>query len=497
MWGFGSIRLFDLMTFSFFSILILYIIGESYIWLIYIISKKNDPFSSFDIYQKINYRIMFGQFFILIFLISFSIFSISFYIKCILIFTMSIIFFIIKNNNYIRYNLLHVGSHYKIKVTTLFCAIVFISIFIFIFLISVNLISGLYGSINDDAAFHTFVVRVILDNPHYLLTRKMLPYTEFINTYPPLSQVLSAFFVSILDIPIQKIIIMFSSVLPYLITLSFYSSIDLIFKNKYISILGSFLCSLFTFKYIFGPLSFGGIALLISFYISISSMGLIWIFLKDIKKNWIKTLLIGLIIFTSSQVYSVSFFYIFIWFSLICIIKLFRQILYISNNFWFDLLQKKNAKIFLTFLIPIIINLPYFKIIYDARNPSMQKYVFDIDFNKLTQANNYLIKLTRERINFNWVFDIFTLSSFFSEFNKLLCLASLSLPFILILYASEKIEIIKLEKNQIIKNISYIYIFFLFLMTYLTIFTNVNLEKATLFMSNFLDPERIWQHIGR
>ena len=94
------------------------------------------------------------------------------------------------------------------------------------------LITGFYGSTIDDGADHTLITRIVLDNPVSLLTRSGQPFANLTLNYPSGSHVLSAFFVSLLNVSIQKIVILISVILPTLIALAFYSTLKCLFKNK-------------------------------------------------------------------------------------------------------------------------------------------------------------------------------------------------------------------------------------------------------------------------
>ena len=145
------------------------------------------------------------------------------------------------------------------------------------------LISGFYGSTNDDGADHTLMIRVILGNPSSLITRVAQPYAAFVLSYPSGTHGLSAFLLTLLNVPIQKIVMLVTAILPSLIALSFYSTINCLFKNKVLSILGLIVASFFTIGLSWAPVFWGGLPLLLSFYVSISGIGLIYSFLLKNK----------------------------------------------------------------------------------------------------------------------------------------------------------------------------------------------------------------------
>ena len=92
-WDWTEITLLDSVLFSLLSMLILYLVGSGILRLICALSKRIDPFSSFDFYQKINFRIIFGFIFIFLFVLIFSIFNLSFLTSTLLIIAIAVIGF--------------------------------------------------------------------------------------------------------------------------------------------------------------------------------------------------------------------------------------------------------------------------------------------------------------------------------------------------------------------------------------------------------------------
>lgn len=495
MWESSEITFFESITFSILSLLLLYIIGQSFLWLICKIGKKNDPFYSYDIYQKINYRITFGVSFTLLALMVFSVFNVSFFIKSLLLLTIALGLSTISYATKLRRHVFYIKSLRRPNLRALVCnASILVIIFATLFL-SAKLIEGFYGSTNDDGAFHTFTVRVILDNPNALLTHSTIPYAEYINIYPSAIHALSAFFVAILNIPIQKIVIMFSAMLPSLIALSFYSTLNCLFKNKVLSILGTFLSALFTLNFSWGPLAWAGLPLLLSFYISNSSMGLFFTIFEKEKVDSLEAFLVSLIFFLAIQTYPVTLLYTSVWFFLLNVRKLFKKIHRGINfiEFRSSIFQRKNLTLFMAFLIPLMFSIPYIYIVYNHSNPSLQGYPPDVPFDELTANQNFQFELVRQRINFNWLFNIPALSEFFAKFGKILYLAPYSLILILTLHFASiyKASIRRTFPRKVVWNISLIYIFFLSIMCYLTLSTS--LQNGFFFW--FFNPERVWQHI--
>jgi hypothetical protein len=165
------------------------------------------------------------------------------------------------------------------------------------------LITGFYGSTIDDGADHTLMTRIVLDNPVSLLTRSGQPLANLTINYPLGFHVLSAFFVSLLNVSIQKIVILISAILPVLIALAFYSTIKCLFTNKVISILGLVVASFFSVGFSWWPMSWGGLPVLLSLYLTVSGMGLVFVFLLSDKLPYLNVFLLGLIFFIASQTY--------------------------------------------------------------------------------------------------------------------------------------------------------------------------------------------------
>ena len=218
----------------------------------------------------------------------FSIFNVPFLVSTLLVIAIAVTGFVVSRHSFKLK--LPMKSRFKNYAGLI---IVFIILLASIFLLS-TLITGFYGSTNDDAADHTLMIRIILDTPNALLTRSAQPYANFVLNYPSGTHVLSAFFVTLLSVPIQKIVIMVSAILPVLIALSFYSTIKCLFENKALSVFGSIIASFFTIGLSWAPVSWGGLPLLLSFYLSISGIGLIYAFLLKKNMTCFNALLLGL-----------------------------------------------------------------------------------------------------------------------------------------------------------------------------------------------------------
>ena len=419
-WDWTEITLFESVLFSILSIFILYLVGFGVLSLFCSLSKKNDPFDALDFFQKTNFRVLFGFVFVYLFYYSFAFLNLALF-STLLIISLSLI---------------GIGTMFKHKKKWLkkpsslfrinYYNIALFSILIVVIFLSSMLITGFYGSTIDDGADHTLMTRIVLDNPVSLLTRSGQPFANLTLNYPSGSHVLSAFFVSLLNVSIQKIVILISVILPTLIALAFYSTLKCLFKNKTISILGLVVASFFTVGFAWWPISWGGLPVLLSLYLAVSSMGLFFMFLLSKPLSYLNSFLLGLILFISSQTYPTALLVELIWLALILITKL-STMAWHSHSFKvpiYSFLKWKNVTHVIVFLIPLLFSVPYFYSIY-AHN------IAGVQFAELNPASNYLAESVIGRISFNWLVDIPSLSFFFSELGKLFSLASFAIILII------------------------------------------------------------------
>lgn len=476
-WEWTQITLLDSILFSILSILILYIVGLGILSLICTLSKKNDPFSSFDSFQKANIRILFGFVFVFLLYFLFSFINVSF-ISTLLIIIIALIGMATMRTN-LRLNLLKKPFQRNYVFSFAILVVLLATIFL-----SSMLITGLYGSTIDDGADHTLFTRIILDNPTALITRSAQPYGNFTLNYPSGSHVLCAFFVSLLGIPIQKIVILMSVVLPSLIALSFYSTLKCLFESKVLSILGLIIASFFTIGFTWGPIGWGGLPVLLSLYLSISSMGLIFVFLLRQEICWLNALILGLIFFISSQTYPIAVLIESLWILLILSTRLLTKVwdIHRTGISIYSLFNRKNMTFAIAFLIPLLFSVPYFYSIYIHS-------IAGVQFTDLNSASNSLAVSVKTRIDFNWLFDIPALSLFFSELGKLFALAPYSLIVLFILKFTKRTD--KVFSKNFGYSLLLIYSFMLFIMGYLA----VSLYLPINFLTDFFNPERVWQHI--
>jgi hypothetical protein len=458
----------------------MYIVGCGILRLICILGKKTDPLVFLDFLTKTNYRIIFGFIFVVLFSLIFSIFNIPFIASSLAIFAISVLGFATKQH---RFRFRPLG---KIRLPSVAPVVIVLLILAATIMLSSTLISGFYGSTNDDGADHTLLTRTILDNPSTLLTHPVESYSSFALFYPMATHVLSAFLMTLLGVSIQKIVIMMSAILPCLITLSLYSTTKCLFENKFISILSLIIGAFFTVNLAYSPLSWGGLPLLFSLYLSISSMGLIYLFLAKGKMTALNAFLLGLFLFIASQTYPVALLVIFFWSLLILSLKLlskFRSSNKCNYSFQFS---RKNLSLVIVFLIPLLLSIPYFYSIYIHNVAGHQ-------FSILSSTVNFSVEAVKSRIGFNWLFDIPALSFFFSQFSQLLALASCSLILIIVLFIpkiSQRFASI-FPSKEFARSLLLVYFFMLSILGYLTLVLYLPIN----FLSVYFTPERVLQHI--
>lgn len=479
-WDWTEITLFESVLFSILSIFILYLVGFGVLGLFSSLTRKSDPFDSFDFFQKANFRVLFGFVFIYLFYYLFSFLNLALF-STLLIICLSLIGIGTMFNDKKKW------FKRPLSFRSCYFNVTLFSILIIVIFLSAMMITGFYGSTIDDGADHTLITRIVLDNPVSLLTRSGQPFANLTLNYPSGSHVLSAFFVSLLNVSIQKIIILISVVLPALIGLAFYSTIKCLFKNKAISILGLVVASFFAVGFTWWPISWGGLPVLFSLYLSVSSMGLIFIFLLSKQLSYLNSLLLGLIFFISSQTYPTALLLESLWIVLVLMAKLLTAVCYnhsIKVSIY-SFLKWKSVAFVIAFLIPLSFSIPYFYSIY-AHN------IAGFQFAELNSATNSLAESVTSRISFNWLIDIPSLLVFFSELGRLFSLASFT---ILLGTAFFIPRIGKKLRNVFPKGFAFglflVYFFWLAIMAYLavTLFFPIN------FLNNFFNPERVWQHI--
>ena len=476
-WDWSEITLFETVLFSILTISILYFVGYGFFGLFCYLSKKKDPFIGFDAIQKASYRVLFGFIFVFLIYLAFSFFNNA------LLSTLIVVAITI------------VGVSTRVKEVKFFkksqfrniSNFVVLAILVACIVLTSMLVVGLYGSTIDDGADHTLMTRVILDHPISLLTRSALPTANFTLNYPSGSHVLCAFLASLLNVSIQKIVILVVVILPTLIAFSFYTTLKCLFENKAISLLGLVVAAFLAIGFTWGPIGWAGLPVLLSLYLSITGIGLIFSFLLKRQLSLLNAFLLGLVFFISSQTYPTALLIESIWFFLILTAKIAIELWHIhssklSTRSFFKL---GNLSLMIAFLIPILFSIPYFYSIY-AHN------IAGVQLIELNPASNSLAESVRNRMNFNWIFDLPSLSTFYSELGIIFSLAPFGIIIIITFYLPRIGKKIRgIFPEGFVYNALSIYLFRVAMMAYLgiTLFIPIN------FLTDFFNPERVWQHV--
>jgi hypothetical protein len=471
-WDWTQVTALDSVLFSLASTAVLYLVGSGFLRLISLLDKRSNLSESFDFLQRTNVRILFGFVFVFAGVFIFSLFNLSYLISSSVILGVAIIGFIA------------IRPHWKFESPNrsnlrnyLFVIIVLAILFATI-LLSSMLIKGYYGSTNDDGAEHTLITSILLSNPSSLVTR-----TSQLFYYPSGAHVLSSFLVTVLNVPVQKIVLMVSAIVPSLIALSFYSTTKSLFKSKIASVFASAIAAFLSVGLTFGSISWGGLPLLLSFYLSITSVGLILEIINR-KATVVNCFFLGLIFFVASQTYPTALLIVSLWLGLLGIWKLSAKLhsRKLSIFHW----GKINYLAIAAFLIPLLFSAPYFYSVYTHN-------VVDHQFSYLNTPVAVPADATKSLISFNWLFDIPALWFFFSAFGKLLAVSSISIFLIILLFipqVSKRLESIFSSKTFSF-NLLLVYLLILEILTYLalTLFLPIN------FLTVFINPERVYQHL--
>ena len=476
-WDWAQITILDSVLFSIVSMLILFLVGWGITRLLSVLTKTQDFLSSSDFIQRVCFRIFFGMCFVIIFILFFSIFNLPFLVSSLLVVVIAISGFLISPKKF-KFKI----PNFSLKryAVIIVCLIVVFSVLMFLSFA----ISGFYGSNIDDAADHTLMVKVILDNPSALITRSGQPYFNALLNYPTGSHVLSGFLLTLLSVPIQKIIILVSVIVPVLIALSFYSTIKYMFESKFLAIVGLIFAAFFAVGTLWVPISWGGLPFLLSLYLSISSVGLIFAFLKKQKITLLTGFLLGLIFSIAIRVYPIALLMITLW-SISLLIIIYAPRLRAAHLLDVPFSNKRILSILLAFLLPIILSLPYLYFIY-VNN------VVGNSFSSLGSVATVSSHVVQLRLNFNWLFDIPKLSVFFSDFGSLFVIVPLSLLIAILLIipkVSEKVSLY-FPKN-FSTNLLMVYLLMLLMLAYLTLTTGVPIN----FLLSFFNSEKFWAHL--
>jgi len=492
-------------------IIVLYVLGHLFFS---IVRTKKEFFVKLSFYEKINYKIAAGICLIFFYFFIFSFFNFPFVVTFWFLFVITISIYLITNFKLAKHRyhfdftrIIKNIKNIKIQewVKSNFPSIVVFIILFYTVLLSFQLIMGYYGSTSDDAAWHTFNIRVLLDNPYALVSGSTKPFAEFYHTYPPIPYALGAMIVAVLGVPIEKVVILFTAILLPLIVLSFYSTTMSLFKNDKIATIAVIISCFFTTQDLWGSLGWGGLPFLLSVYISVTAIGFITLLLEEEKNTCIKYFLLGVTLCITTQTYPIAFLITSSWLLIVIVIKGLQKFTYRILNHE-AIFPSRRALIGILapvchFLLPFCFSIPYFYRLYNLFFViPHSNYPLDIPFNQLgaVAANSTL--MFQQLVNFNWLLDISALSNFFSViFGKLPALSAYSLLVIVILaiiyYLCRKT--LPPNEKSILKNFSVkllqVYLLFLMLMVYLGFLSS--LYFGTIPVSSLFSVGRVFRSI--
>ena len=163
---------------------------------------------------------------------------------------------------------------------------------------------GLAGSTNADAGYHTFFIRIILDND--LVLAFPYPYFEYLLYQPSGAHLIGALVTGIGLTPIQAAVVSIGTVFPAIIVLGAYSTIRTITSNNYISLLGAIL--ILTSNNLWHPLSFTFTVQMIEFIIIAGSGMIIWAYKSNSGVPFV--ILSSLVISAAAYIHPIAVLYI-------------------------------------------------------------------------------------------------------------------------------------------------------------------------------------------
>jgi hypothetical protein len=475
-WDWRSITSVDVILISIIMTLLLAFIGFGCVQLLKLKrNRKNDYFSNFDFLQKINFYFLFGFLLLFFFVFIFSFVNLPFFASVILILSIAALGLVSIRGEIVihRLSIRAFLRNYSFMLISLVLLLVIVAL-------SSSLITGRFGTPNMDGGDHTFFTRLVLDNPNVLWTHSAKPYSDTLLQYPLGTHVLSAFLVISLQIPIQKIIIILTVIMPAFISLSIYSTIKCLFGSRVMAFIGLLIAGFFSVGSILGPVWWTGLPLLLSLYISISGLGLFFIFIKS-EVGKFQAFIVGIMLFVASQTYPVSFLILSLWLAFLLCFKL------VENHGTFslkDLFCKKNAFIGLAFLGPVLLMVPsfYFNFAYTIQSGS---------YLNPTVVTSWSVTTIHDRIFFNWL-NLMEQSNFFSGFGIIFVLTPFSIfaVFTLIIPKIHKKLLKVMNLDKFYSSLALIYLFMFLVIGYLAL----SLLPVPALLA-FMNPERIWSHI--
>ena len=477
-WDWTKITLADSMLFSVLCLVILLFVGLGFYKLFSKFGKGFGVSGSFDWLQKVNLYIFFGFVAVNFFLLLFCFAGLPFTVSTVLVVLLAVVGFVVVRPKFKpQMPKLHAGN-LAVFVTVL-CVVLII-----LFSTS-SLIAGYYGSTNDDGADHTSIVRLILDRPTALL-RWGPQGDSFPIGYTTGTHMLLAFLLTVANVAIQKVVVMVGVFLPVLIAFSFYFTMQVLFKNRLLSVLGLVVSGVLTVGYCWLPMSWGGLPVLLSLFISISGMGLIYLFLVEEKMTWFSALFLGLIFFTASQTYPHALLVLSLWSVLVLFAKFLPKLRQLGlRTVSLNLFGRRNFVFAAAFIVPLLASFPLFFWLYNQISSGRQ-------LGSMSSSVDFFASLVAPRIRFDWLFDTVALSNFFSSFGYLFAIVPLALVLLVALLVPRVSRWVSTVLGAAFaRSLLLVYAFMLAVFAFLsvTIYFNINVVLS------FLNSERTVHHL--
>jgi hypothetical protein len=422
-----------------------------------------------------------GYSFVLLFFTIISIFNLPFWISAATIVLLAFIGLIITRRDF-KVSLPKTGSLRNY----LNVFVIFAILFTMLLLLS-SQVAGYYGTTLDDGSDHTLFTRIILDNPNALITRSAQPYGLFNIAYPLGTHMLCSFLQVLLTVQTQKIVIMVSLFLPALIALSLYSTIKCLFEKRNLAILGLVISAFFAIGLSWVPVSWGGLPLLLSIFLSLNSLTLIVIFLLKRKFSIFNAFILGLIFFSTSQTYPDAFLIAFISFLFVLVYKGLVSLKNFRSIDFSKLFRIRSARLLFAFLIPIVVGLPFFYFTITNR------FSFALNSEVIFPSSYEMAQSVRSYLPLNWIVNFPALLRFFSIFGVLLELAPFSIFILLPLLVNRFSRRLPLpfSSKGFKESLFLVFVLMISIIVYLT----VTIYLPIPWLANLFDSERVWQHV--
>jgi len=183
-----------------------------------------------------------------------------------------------------------------------------------------SVIAGSYGSTNDDAGFHSTVIK------SYLVTGRIgdrpKPFYDFIIRYPRVPFIIGTYAASMFMIPAERVVAILTVVVFVAISLALYTSGKTVFGKQGVGIL-VLLFALFSWNFL-APVSWGGLPHMVGLFSLTAGIGFTWrFFSKRIGVQDAILFALGLGAIVNS--YPVAAFVTLFWIAICFVWSLFRD----------------------------------------------------------------------------------------------------------------------------------------------------------------------------